>query len=167
MGLFDKLKQGLQKTKQLLQTDIRDVFKPGELLNEEVLEQFEARLILTDMGVSAADAIVTELREKHLGRTVVLDEIWGTIKEQLRTLLRGDDGIEWDVNNPLSPFESGFDRAHSDSCGRGQRGGENDFDFQTGQADSEFRKESCACCRGHIPGSGRRTVNDVGRSVGV
>ena len=37
MGLFDKLKQGLQKTKQLLQTDIRDVFKPGELLNEEVL----------------------------------------------------------------------------------------------------------------------------------
>ncbi|MCH7687447.1 MAG: signal recognition particle-docking protein FtsY [Planctomycetes bacterium] len=105
MGLFDKLKQGLQKTKQLLQTDIRDVFKPGELLNEEVLEQFEARLILTDMGVSAADAIVTELREKHLGRTVVLDEIWGTIKEQLRTLLRGNDGTEWDVNNPLSPLK--------------------------------------------------------------
>ena len=105
MGLFDKLKQGLQKTKQLLQTDIRDVFKPGELLNEEVLERFEARLILTDMGVSAADAIVTELREKHLGRTVVLDEIWGTIKEQLRTLLKGDDGTQWDVNNPLSPLK--------------------------------------------------------------
>jgi fused signal recognition particle receptor len=105
MGLFDKLKQGLQKTKQLLQTDVRDVFKPGELLSEEVLEQFESRLILTDMGVSAADAIVTELREKHLGRTVVLDEIWGTIKEQLRTLLKGDDGIKWDVNNPLSPLK--------------------------------------------------------------
>ena len=105
MGLFDKLKKGLQKTKQLLQTDIRDVFKPGELLSEEVLERFEARLILTDMGVSAADAIVTELREKHLGRTVVLDEIWGTIKEQLRILLRGDDGTQWDVNNPLSPLK--------------------------------------------------------------
>jgi len=31
MGFFDKLKQGLQRTKQLLQTDIRDLFKSGEI----------------------------------------------------------------------------------------------------------------------------------------
>ena len=29
MGLFEKLKQGLQKTKQLLQTDVRDLFRRG------------------------------------------------------------------------------------------------------------------------------------------
>ena len=104
MGLFDKLKQGLQRTKDLLQTDVRDLFKPGELLTEEVLEQFEARLIQTDLGVSAADEIVSELREKHLGRTVVVDEIWETVKHGLRTLLKGDDDIHWDVNNPLSPL---------------------------------------------------------------
>lgn len=104
MGLFDKLKQGLQRTKDLLQTDVRDLFKPGELLTEEVLEQFESRLIQTDLGVSAADEIVSELREKHLGRTVVVDEIWETVKHGLRTLLKGDDDIHWDVNNPLSPL---------------------------------------------------------------
>ena len=54
MGLFDKLKQGLQKTKQLLQTDVRDLFRAGEILDEAKLEAFEARLIRTDMGVAAA-----------------------------------------------------------------------------------------------------------------
>ena len=69
MGWFDRLKQGLQKTKQLLQTDIRDLFKSGEILDEAKLEMFEARLIRTDMGVAAAQRIVTELRTQYLGRT--------------------------------------------------------------------------------------------------
>ena len=73
MGFFDKLKAGLAKTKQLLQTDIRDLFKAGELLDELKLVEFEKRLLRTDMGVAAADAILAELREKHLGRTVVID----------------------------------------------------------------------------------------------
>ena len=41
MGFFEKLKQGLQRTKQLLQTDVRDLFRSGEILDEEKLEQFE------------------------------------------------------------------------------------------------------------------------------
>ena len=35
MGLFDKLKQGLEKTHQLLHTDIRDLFKAqGRLVDD-------------------------------------------------------------------------------------------------------------------------------------
>jgi fused signal recognition particle receptor len=105
MGLFDKLKQGLQKTKQLLQTDIRDLFKTGEILTEEKLEQFFARLIRTDMGVPAARAIVDELRTKHMGRTVVLDEIWQTVKDKLKLLLKGDGQNTWDPNFPLAPLK--------------------------------------------------------------
>jgi len=104
MGFFDKLKQGLVRTKQLLQTDIRDLFKSGDILDESKLEQFEARLIRTDIGVAAADAIIAELRKKHLGRTVVLSEIWGTIKDTLRAILRGNDGTVWDASRPLSPL---------------------------------------------------------------
>ncbi|MFN8856029.1 MAG: signal recognition particle receptor subunit alpha, partial [Planctomycetaceae bacterium] len=104
MGLFDKLKQGLQKTKQLLQTDIRDLFKTGEILTEEKLEQFFARLIRTDMGVPAARAIVDELREKYLGRTVVLDEIWQTVKAKLKSLLKGEGIVTWNPELPLSPL---------------------------------------------------------------
>ena len=68
MGFFDKLKAGLAKTKQLLQTDIRDLLKAGEILDEPKLVEFEKRLLRTDMGVVAADAILAELRAKHLGR---------------------------------------------------------------------------------------------------
>ena len=104
MGFFDKLKLGLQRTKQLLQTDIRDLFKAGDILDEDKLEQFEARLIRTDIGVAAAEQIVGELRKHHFGRTVVLKEIWGTIKDTLRNILRGTDGTMWDPQRPLSPL---------------------------------------------------------------
>ncbi len=105
MGFFDKLKAGLAKTKQLLQTDIRDLLKAGELLDEPKLVEFEKRLLRTDMGVVAADAILAELREKHLGRTVVIDEIWQTVKDKLKALLYGDGSSSWDVENPLSPLK--------------------------------------------------------------
>ena len=105
MGFFDKLKAGLAKTKQLLQTDIRDLLKAGELLDEPKLVEFEKRLLRTDMGVAAADAILAELREKHLGRTVVIDDIWQTVKDKLKALLRGDGSSSWDVENPLSPLK--------------------------------------------------------------
>jgi len=104
MGWFDRLKQGLQKTKQLLQTDVRDLLKPGEILDESQLERFEAQLIRTDMGVDAAGKIVAELREKHLGRTVVLDEIWKTVKGTLKGLLSGPEGLHYDPDAPLSPL---------------------------------------------------------------
>ncbi len=104
MGLFDKLKKGLQKTKDLLRTDVRDLFKSGEILSEIKLQDFYGRLIATDMGVVSATAILDELKEKHLGRTVVIDEIWGTIRAKLKSLLKGGQDRLWDVNLPLSPL---------------------------------------------------------------
>jgi fused signal recognition particle receptor len=108
MGLFDKLKQGLQKTKDLLRTDVRDLFRAGDILDEDKLDEFEAGLIHTDMGVAAAEEIKNELREHHGGRTVVIDDIWNTVKDKLKAILQGNDGdvTAWDVDNPLSPLNS-------------------------------------------------------------
>lgn len=103
MGLFSKLKQGLVKTRTLLKTDVRDLFRSGEILDESQLERFEANLIQTDMGVRAAEAIVTEIREKHGGRTVDIEAIWETVRAKLKELLKGGDA-DWDVNNTLSPL---------------------------------------------------------------
>ena len=105
MGLFSRLKKGLQKTKQLLQTDLRDLFRAGEILTDEKLDQFESSLFQTDMGVDAASAIIEELREKHRGRTVKIDEIWATIKGKLKELLKGEGESTWDVNDVLSPIQ--------------------------------------------------------------
>jgi len=104
MGLFDKLKRGLQKTKEILRTDVRDLFKAGEILDEDKLEDFYRRMINTDMGVQATDDLVAELREKHGGRTVIVDDVWSTVKNKLIMLLEGEGDVQWDVNDPLSPI---------------------------------------------------------------
>lgn len=112
MGWFDRLKQGLLKTKQLLQTDIRDLFKAGQILDEATLERFEAQLVRTDMGYAAASRIVADLRAQHLGRTVQLDALWNTVKTTLKQLLREasphaaspSSPVTFDPRDPLSPL---------------------------------------------------------------
>ncbi|HBN75220.1 MAG TPA: signal recognition particle-docking protein FtsY [Planctomycetaceae bacterium] len=102
MGLFDRLKKGLQKTSKVLNTDVRDLFRAGEILTDEHLAQFERRLVESDMGVTASMEIVEELRKKHRGRTVDLDAIWETVRSKLKGLLKGEEDVHWDVNDPLS-----------------------------------------------------------------
>lgn len=104
MGLFDRLKRGLEKTRQILRTDIRDLFRAGEILDDGLLADFEARLIRTDMGFSAATRIISRLREQHGGRTVDVEAIWKTVREELVELLRGQSEVRWDLSNPLSPL---------------------------------------------------------------
>lgn len=104
MGFLDKFKQGLEKTRKVLNTDVRDLFKPGEILDEDHIERFEARLIRTDMGVAAAGEIVAEIRKNHLGRTVHLDEISATINGKLEQQLLGDGTVRYDADDPLSPL---------------------------------------------------------------
>lgn len=125
MGWFDRLKQGLEKTKQLLQTDVRDLFKSGTILDEAKLEQFEAGLIRSDMGVAAARQIVDRLRTDYLGRTVELTDVWRTVKDILKSILTGTapppaageapsgppstavskSEAEWNTAEPLSPLK--------------------------------------------------------------
>ncbi len=105
MGLFDKLKSALTKTKDVLRTDVRDLLKAGEILDEQNLEKFHRGLITTDMGVAAAGEIVDELKEKFGGRTVQPDEIWDIVKNKLKEILRGEGDCRWDITDPLSPLQ--------------------------------------------------------------
>src|ERR1700685_4650581 len=105
MGLFDKFKQGLKKTTQLLKTDVRDIFKAGEILDESKLVRFESRLVQSDLGVTAADEIVAELRKQYLGRTVVDQAVWQVVKDKLKAILKAGDSPTWNVNDPLSPLK--------------------------------------------------------------
>lgn len=104
MGFFGKLKGALKKTTDLLRTDVRDLFKAGEILDEPKLQEFEKRLLLSDMGFAAAQEIVKEVREKHGGRTVDVEAIWDTVKEKLRSLLKGDDDVRYDSDDLTSPL---------------------------------------------------------------
>jgi fused signal recognition particle receptor len=88
MGLFDKLKQGLKKTTQVLKTDIRDLFKSkGRLVDDAFIEELFETLIKTDMGVQAAQEIVDDVRSAFRGRVVQMEEVQDKIKEKLKSLL--------------------------------------------------------------------------------
>jgi fused signal recognition particle receptor len=63
MGLFDKLKLGLEKTRRGLNTNIEDIFSSGKV-DEERLEELEETLIASDVGVKASMEIVEHLRER-------------------------------------------------------------------------------------------------------
>ncbi len=87
MGLLEKLKQGLHKTSQLLNTDIRDLFKTEGQLVEEQLDGIFETLIKTDMGVQAAGEIVDEIRHTFRGRVVRPEDVRERIKQKLKALM--------------------------------------------------------------------------------
>ena len=105
MGFLSKLTGALKKTHDLLRRDVRVIFRSGEILDESKLREFEKRLLLTDMGFAATQAIVGEVRENHLGRMVDIDAIWATVRSKLRALLQGDDDVRYEANDPLSPLK--------------------------------------------------------------
>ncbi len=112
MGIFDRLKQGLRKTQDLLRSDIRDLFRDGHILDDQQLQQLEGRLLKTDMGVVATTAVIDQLREEHGGRTVDVEAIFETVKNTLKqqlTPLTGEtletlDHATNEPNDPLAPL---------------------------------------------------------------
>ena len=62
MGFFDKLKQGLTKTKESINDKINNVFSNFRKVDEELLEELEEALIMSDMGVETSTQIIKNLR---------------------------------------------------------------------------------------------------------
>lgn len=88
MGFFDKIKQGLRRTTQLLSTDVRDLFKAqGRLVDDSFREDLFEKLVKIDMGVDAAQEIADDVCEKFHARVVELSETVDEIKRMLNTLL--------------------------------------------------------------------------------
>lgn len=92
MGIFDKLKAGLQKTSRLLNTDVRDLFKAeGRLVDDAFLDELLVILVKTDMGVQPAQQIIADVRSEFRGRVVHLADVLVTVKRKLRSLLAQDE----------------------------------------------------------------------------
>jgi fused signal recognition particle receptor len=90
-SLFAKFKEGLRKTQQILNTDIRDLFKKEGRLVEDLLDELRAILIRTDMGPSAAGEIMDEIHRQFRARVMHLDDILAVIKAKFRELLAQDE----------------------------------------------------------------------------
>ncbi|MBF0428286.1 MAG: signal recognition particle-docking protein FtsY [Magnetococcales bacterium] len=61
MSFFARLKEGLAKTRDILNTPLEDLFTGGQV-DEALLEELEDLLVMADFGVEAASQIVTEAK---------------------------------------------------------------------------------------------------------
>jgi fused signal recognition particle receptor len=113
MGLFDKFKQGLKKTHQLLNTDIRDLFKSeGRLIDEAFLADLFKILIKTDVGHQAATEMIEEVRAGFRGRVVHMRDVIGALKVKLKAMLAQDTGgIRFAATGPTVVMVAGVNGA--------------------------------------------------------
>ena len=66
MGLFDRLKQGLSKTKANISDNMDQIFNTYgyEKVSEEFLEELEETMIMGDIGVQTTNELLDDLRQK-------------------------------------------------------------------------------------------------------
>jgi fused signal recognition particle receptor len=81
-SLMKRLRNGLNKTRQALFGDIRDLFSAGHNLNE-ILEELEMRLITADAGIEATDEIIQQLRDSCRDPEQVIDKLQEILVEKL------------------------------------------------------------------------------------
>ncbi len=113
MGLFEKLEQGLKKTRQLLKTDVRDLFKAeGQLVDDKFVDRLFETLIKTDMGVEAAREITDEIRTSFRARVVKMVEILEHIETKLKAILaQPADPIRFAASGPTVIMVAGVNGA--------------------------------------------------------
>ncbi|MCI8700245.1 MAG: signal recognition particle-docking protein FtsY [Clostridia bacterium] len=99
MGFFDKLKQGLSKTKTSFDEKINNVFSNFRKVDEDFLEELEEALILSDIGIETSVKIIGRLRER-VKKEKIEDE------EQVRQTLREEIIKILDVENKELKLET-------------------------------------------------------------
>ena len=100
MGIFDKLKKGLTKTRQAVGGAIGGVFSAFSRVDEAFFEELEEALILADLGVDtsvrAVDALRSACREKKLKDK---DAVRAALIDILTELLTvGDPSLKLDTH---------------------------------------------------------------------
>ena len=64
MGFFDKLKEGLMKTKIAVFGQVNEVIKNFRKVDESLLEELEEIMICADMGTNTTEKVIEELRDR-------------------------------------------------------------------------------------------------------
>ena len=100
MGFFDKLKQGLAKTKNAVFGQINEVVKNFRKVDEEFLEELEEIMICADMGAMTTEKILDELRDRIKTENIKNAE---DVKEVLGEILRAQVGEGEPLNLETSP----------------------------------------------------------------
>jgi len=88
MAFLDKLKSGLSKTKNALFGQIDNVLKAFVRVDEDLLEELEELLIMSDVGVNATEEIIERLRDEiKSGRLKEKEQVMDALKAILEDMI--------------------------------------------------------------------------------
>ncbi|MBE6805488.1 MAG: signal recognition particle-docking protein FtsY [Clostridia bacterium] len=94
MGFFDKIKNGLTKTRNALVNNINAVINSFTKIDEELFEELEEILITSDIGVATATDICDKLRAKIKAEGITDPSvIKDSMKEIIADMLKGDTAL--------------------------------------------------------------------------
>ena len=98
MGFFEKLKQGLAKTRSGFSEKISGVLSAFTRVDEDLLEELEEALILCDMGVETSLAAIEALRQRVKEERIKQPE---QVREALREII--EDLVRFDLPEETFP----------------------------------------------------------------
>lgn len=102
MGFFDKLKQGLSKTKQSIDEKINNVFSNFRKVDEDLLDELEEILIMSDIGMDTSVKIISNLRNRIKKEKIEDEEsVREALREEMKTMLDIEDN-RLKLDTPLS-----------------------------------------------------------------
>ena len=95
MGFFSKIKQGLQKTRNSLANGVTSIVNSFTKIDEELFEELEEMLVMSDIGVTTATEICEMLRKKIKEQGITDPAvIKGLMKEIIAEMLGEDEGLK-------------------------------------------------------------------------
>lgn len=101
-SFFKKLKEGLTKTKDEMIGKIEDVIFQRPAIDEDMLEELEEALILSDIGMDTTEKIISQLRSDIKTEKLATPEAVKTQIEKIITgLITKEEGMKLSEENPL------------------------------------------------------------------
>lgn len=101
MGFFNKIKEGLKKTRDAVIGQIDSMLKSFTKIDDELFEELEELLVMGDVGVPTAEKICEELKKKVKKDGIKNpNEIHRLLEETVADMLRG--GEELDISTTPS-----------------------------------------------------------------
>jgi fused signal recognition particle receptor len=84
-SLFSRLKSGLTKTRDVLNTDINDLFRSSRRIDDDLFDELEEVLITADLGMDITMEMMDRIR-KQAGRLSTADQLKAVLKKELIAL---------------------------------------------------------------------------------
>jgi fused signal recognition particle receptor len=98
-GLFERLKKGLTRTRDILNADVVDLARGRRPLQPEDLDAVEEALIASDMGLAATQAAMDVLRDRS-------SQVWTGGVPAMRALLRDETRKALERPLAVTPFSA-------------------------------------------------------------